>query len=141
MRIPILILILVTAFPTWAEPALLDLKKAAEAGDPIAQKQLAQRYEHSFKYSEAEFWYRKIALTGDPDVLQALDEFTAIRNCACMAVPAHASTTNGLALITLAAVQGHKSAQRDLAYAFHTGKRSAQPNSGISTVSARWIVG
>ena len=33
-----------------------------------------------------------------------------------------ANPTNGMALITLAAVQGHKSAQRDLAYAFHTGK-------------------
>ena len=123
LRIPVLILILAAAFSAWAEPALLDLKKAAEAGDQIAQKQLAQRYEKSHKFSEAEFWYRKISLTGDPEVLQALGRFY------CDGKPAmsgsagvKANPTNGLALITLAAVQGHKSSQRDLAYAFHTGK-------------------
>ena len=120
MALRVSTLILVLAVSAFGEPALLDLKKAAEAGDQIAQKQLTQRYEQSLKFSEAEFWYRKIALTGDPEVLQALGRFY------CDGKPAmsgsagvKANPTNGIALITLAAVQGHKSSQRDLAYAFN----------------------
>jgi hypothetical protein len=106
-----------------AEPPLLDLKKAAEAGDPIARKQLAHRYEKAMNYSEAELWYRKIALTGDPEVLQALGRMYCDQKLRLVGpVPAHGTVTNGLALVTLAAVQGHKSSQRDLAYAFHNGK-------------------
>ena len=123
MALRVSTLILVLAVSAFGEPALLDLKKAAEAGDQIAQKQLTQRYEQSLKFSEAEFWYRKIALTGDPEVLQALGRFY------CDGKPAmsgsagvKANPTNGIALITLAAVQGHKSSQRDLAYAFNKGK-------------------
>jgi hypothetical protein len=101
---------------------LLDLKKAAEAGDPKAQKQLAQRYEKALNYSEAELWFRKIAITGDPEVLQALGRFYCDGKPKVLgAAPVPRNVTNGLALLTLSAVQGHKSSQRDLAYIYYKG--------------------
>jgi hypothetical protein len=57
------------------QPPLVDLKKAAETGDPKAQLLLADRYRLDGKSLTAETWYRKAAETGLPEALDSMGDF------------------------------------------------------------------
>ena len=106
------------------QPALVEIKNAAEKGDPTAQKKLAQRYEGNFDFANAERWYLKAAAqVGDADVLLALARFYTggkPKMSGAAAVPA--DSTKAINLFTLAAIQGHTRAQHDLAVQYLNGK-------------------
>lgn len=120
--INLLLLSLLALRTVAAEPALLDIKKAAEAGDSRAQKQLAQRYESGFNFSEAEYWYKKAANAGDPEILLALGRFYCGGKPKMFgSAPVPFNATNAVALLSLAAIQGHKRAQHDLGIQYNVG--------------------
>jgi len=105
-----------------AEPELVTLRKAAESGDHQAQKKLGDLYERQFKPAEAEFWYRKAVTTGDPDVLWSLGKlYLHGRGKMSGSAPVAANVPNAIGLLTLAAAQGHKRSQEDLALLYFTG--------------------
>ena len=54
--------------------SLEQIKAAAEAGDPVAEDKLAERYIMRMDTKQAEFWYRKAADQGDADAPRFLGD-------------------------------------------------------------------
>ena len=116
------LLIAISIWISAAQPVLVEIKRAAEQGDAAAQKQLAQNYHSKFQFSEAEYWYKKAAHAGDPDVLLALASYYAGGKPQMSGFSVvRANRADAIALYGLAAAQGHNRAQHDLAIQYYNG--------------------
>lgn len=104
------------------QPPLVDLKKAAEAGDSRAQKLLADRYKQDGKFLTAERWYKKAAESGLPEALDSLgDLYMSDKYDSEQKRMVPRNLTNAVTFYSLAAGQGFKPAQVHLGTRFYEG--------------------
>ena len=117
-----LLLLIAWVISAAGQPALVEIKRSAEGGNPEAQKRLAQSYASSFRFAEAEYWYKKAAPAGDPEVLLALAWlYSGGKPKMSGSAPVLANPSDAMDLYHLAAAQGHKRAQHDLAIQYYNG--------------------
>jgi len=111
------------AFAQPTAPTLEQIKIAADAGDPIAQDKLAKRF--AYGSAEAEMWYRKAAEQGYAHAQGRLGNMLLMRSRMTFGLKpdAHAAIADeAVKWITLAANQGDKQGQADLASIYLEGK-------------------
>lgn len=124
MKSLILILLALAAtggFAQTAEPELAQIKIAADAGDPAAQDKLAARVDAK----QAEVWYRKAAEQGFVHAQGKLGDIYLMRGRLTIGLkPAELTVIADEAIkwATLAANQGDKQGQADLARIYLDGK-------------------
>ena len=105
--------------------ALAEIKAAADAGDPAAQDKLAQQFILRTDTKQAEFWYRKAAEQGYAHAQGKLGDMLLNRSRFSVngtPVQRAAMSDEGLKWATLAANQGDKLGQADLAGVCLEGK-------------------
>lgn len=108
-------------------PPLVQLRDAAEKGDPKAQTALGDKYASALNFSEAERLYRMAALTGDPEILIRLAHFYIDGKPKFHgAAPVAQNVTNAIALYTLAANQGNLQSHYTLGLIHWKGKHVPQ---------------
>ena len=121
--IPLLFLSLANA--QQPAPPLAQIKIAAEAGDPIAQDKLAEAFQSRFDTKQAEVWYRKASEQGYAHAQGKLGNLLLNRSRMSLNnSPAERVATGADAMkwIALAANQGDKRGQADLADIYLEGK-------------------
>jgi hypothetical protein len=112
----------------WAQStgsSLAEIKVAAEAGDPIAQDKLAERFILRGDTKQAEFWYRKAAEQGYARAQGKLGNMLLMRcrmGFSGTAAQRMAVGEEAVRWVTLAANQGDKRGQADLADIYLDGK-------------------
>ena len=109
------------AFAQSSAPSIEELKLAADAGDPIAQDKLAARVE----YKQAEVLYRKAAGQGYAHAQGKLGNILFLRcqiSTGLKPVEKAAIADEAIKWATLAANQGDKQGQSDLARMYLEGK-------------------
>jgi len=105
--------------------SLVEIKAAAEAGDPAAQDVLAQQYMQRSDTKQAELWYRKAADQGYAPAQGKLGNMLLMRSSQSYNITAPERVALGHEVImwaTLAANQGDKRGQADLAGVYFEGK-------------------
>jgi hypothetical protein len=105
--------------------ALAEIKAAADAGDPAAQDKLAQQFILRTDTKQAEFWYRKAAEQGYAHAQGKLGDMLLNRSRISIngtPVQRAAMSDEALKWATLAANQGDKRGQADLASICLEGK-------------------
>ena len=108
-----------------SQPTLEQIKIAADAGDPVAQDKLAERYILRTDTAHAEIWYRKAASQGYAHAQGQLGNMLLMHSRMSLGLKpdAHAAITDeALKWITLAASQGDKQGQANLADVCLEGK-------------------
>lgn len=131
MRIrPIFVAVVLTmslplAFAQPSAPPLARIKAAAEAGDPIAQDKFAEQFIMQIDTKQAEFWYRKAAAQGYGHAQGKLGNMLLNRSRMTINRTAKECAALGEEAVhwaTLAATQGDKRGQADLADIYLDGK-------------------
>lgn len=106
-------------------PSLAALKARAEAGDAAAQEQLAEQFSQHRDFQAAESWYRKSAEQGFAPAQGKLAKFLLPRTVPRMGTTSEERAEAGdeaLKWLMLAANQGDKQAQADLADLYFEGR-------------------
>ena len=120
---PLLLLLHVNAQPS--TPSLAEIKVAAEAGNPTAQDKLAQAYAMRLDSAQAEAWYRKAAEQSYVHAQAKLGTMLLMRNRMSSGHSVSDRATAGAEAVKwllLAANQGNRAAQADLASVYLDGK-------------------
>ena len=101
--------------------ALADVRAAADAGKPAAQDELASQFVLHGDTAQAEFWYAKAAYNGFVHAQGKLGDILLLR---ARLRPEDKAIigSNAIKWLTLAATQGDKLAQADLAGAYFSGQ-------------------
>jgi hypothetical protein len=121
---PLILALLFAAAGAYAQqpvPTLEQIKIAADAGDPVAQDKLAERVGSA----QAEILYRKAAAQGYAHAQGKLGNLLLLRSQLFIGVKAEARSAladEGIKWTTLAANQGDKQGQVDLAQVYLEGK-------------------
>jgi hypothetical protein len=108
----------VYAQPTAPTPTLEQIKIAADAGDPVAQDKLAERFIMRMDSAQAEAWYRKAAGQGYVHAQGRLGNMLLMRSRMSVGLKPDARTAianEAVKWIILAANQGDKQGQADFA--------------------------
>jgi hypothetical protein len=99
---------------------LVQIKRAAEAGDPAAQTKLGEYYHRSFMVAAAARWYEAAATQGYPPALSALGNLCAAGG-GIGTNHVVANHTNAFQLHRLAAVQGYQQSQYSVGMYYREG--------------------